>query len=234
MYKRHLSDSRVCRLLLFLGLLAFGLTTYGETPVVIQVKLAKTSLSACAGGEVSLTYALTGAEEGAIEREWWKVGADAALNTTDQELILSDLAVSDAGRYYCVVYPTGSADRYYSDTLTLSVLAPEARISGPAAAVVGEELTFNVTAMDGAVYHWRTSDATVAIGSNAAYAFRATAGSDTVFVALSLTKEGVTCSAADSLAITLKPDIQLSLTGGGKFCEGEQATLSVLVSGTTQ
>lgn len=234
MYKRHLSDSRVCRLLLFLGLLAFGLTTYGETPASIQVKLAKTSLSACAGGKISLTYALTGAEEGAIEREWWKVGADAALNTTDPELILSDLAVSDTGRYYCVVYPTGAADRYYSDTLTLTVLAPEARISGPAVAMVGEELAFNVTAMDGAVYHWRTSDATVAIGSDAAYAFRATAGSDTVFVALSLTKEGVTCSASDSLAITLKPDIQLSLTGGGKFCEGEQATLSVLVSGTTQ
>ncbi|MEZ5108766.1 MAG: choice-of-anchor L domain-containing protein [Bacteroidia bacterium] len=160
------------------------------TPTATITPLGSTNL--CPGGSVDL-------EANAGNSYLWSTG-----ETTQT------ITVSTAGTYIVTVYETPTC--FASDTISVTVAAPTASISGVTTICSGQATTLTATA--GNSYIW----------SNGATSQSITVSSATTYT-VTVTYPGG-CTASASVAVTANTNPTPSITGNNSICQGQSSTLS--------
>ncbi len=160
------------------------------TPTATITPLGPTNL--CPGGSVDL-------EANAGNSYLWSTG-----ETTQT------ITVSTAGTYIVTVYETPTC--FASDTISVTVAAPTASISGVTTICSGQATTLTATA--GNSYIW----------SNGATSQSITVSSATTYT-VTVTYPGG-CTASASVAVTANTNPTPSITGNNSICQGQSSTLS--------
>ena len=160
------------------------------TPTATITPLGSTNL--CPGGSVDL-------EANAGNSYLWSTG-----ETTQT------ITVSTAGTYIVTVYETPTC--FASDTISVTVAAPTAAITGVTTICSGQATTLTATA--GNSYIW----------SNGATSQSITVSSATTYT-VTVTYPGG-CTASASVAVTANTNPTPSITGNNSICQGQSSTLS--------
>ena len=160
------------------------------TPTATITPLGPTNL--CPGGSVDL-------EANAGNSYLWSTG-----ETTQT------ITVSTAGTYIVTVYETPTC--FASDTISVTVAAPTAAITGVTTICSGQATTLTATA--GNSYIW----------SNGATSQSITVSSATTYT-VTVTYPGG-CTASASVAVTANTNPTPSITGNNSICQGQSSTLS--------
>lgn len=160
------------------------------TPTATITPIGSTNL--CPGGSVDL-------QANAGNSYLWSTGATTQTIT-----------VSAAGTYSVTVYATPTC--FASDSISVTVAAPTASISGVTTICSGQATT--LTATSGNSYLWSNGATTQSITVNSATTYTVT-----------VTFPGG-CTASASVAVNTNTNPTPSITGNNSICQGQSSTLS--------
>lgn len=215
--------------ILSLSFLFLSLSGRGQETVTPTLKLGQGDQVKCAGESVTFDLVFTGFGDITYELAWRKVGRPDTLSTSP-ELILNTLTTDSAGKYYCELWDITNSERYYSDTLTLTVNEYISGLPLQQEAVIGERVELAAALVAGVNYTW-TTDAVHTVQSNKIIfpVIKAPVRDETVL--LSATYKGCTFNTETVLHIArgAKKDLKPLLSGDAKACGGTSHTFRVSV-----
>ena len=214
--------------ILFILLLfpVFSVSAYGAGEDVPALSLKSKDRQRCVGQQTVFEVTMTGtASLTDYVLNWYKVGQ--ALENTGRLLTLTNLAVSDTGRYYCRLWDKAADLYYYSDTAVLSIAEYEAQLDARYEATVGMPLEIEAAAATGANFIWQATPGHEVDGH--IIRFNAFTGQDREEeVHLTVNYKGCEFRSQTILNIThLKKEVTLAASGRTEACAGESFDYTV-------
>ncbi len=111
------------------------------------------------GESIAFTVKVTQVGVADLSYAWKKAGDEGSVLSTEANLVLNDVSLADAGRYYCEVtddtHPSASGNPYKSNEYTINVLTTSARVFGVSRLCVGDSVRLALALSNEGEYSYR-------------------------------------------------------------------------------
>lgn len=194
------------------------LTTTATITVITPTISVNTASSVCNGGSVNLTANTTGATSYS-----WN-GPGAYTNAT-QNPVLVGLTAASAGVYTVMsTLPTGTLNCFAFGTTTVNVVTTSSITVNPTSTTVcqGDPVTLTASAVGANAWLWNGPLGFTDVNANTGFAGSIPTQSGTYSVTASFILGTLTCTATNSINVTVNPKLFFNLAPIPNVCNGQQ------------